>query len=178
MSDKMTTYTGKHFNPLEIKEENICIEDIAHALSLLCRGGGHLQYFYSVGQHSVNCAIEAQARRLSDKTILGCLLHDASEAYISDIIRPVKHHLVNYLEIESMIMEVIFQKFGLSNLSEQEAKQIKQIDDEMLENELPVLLRTECPESCAKLLSNPDFALLSARETEESFLALFHQLTK
>lgn len=178
MSDKMTTYTGKHFNPLEIKEADVCIEDIAHALSLLCRGGGHLKYFYSVGQHSVNCAREAQARGLSDKTVLGCLLHDASEAYISDIIRPVKHHLTNYLEIESMIMDVIFWKFGLSELSEQETKQIKQIDDEMLDNELPALLCTEQPDNCARLLSNPDFALLSARETEQSFLDLFSQLTK
>lgn len=178
MNDKMTTYTGKHFNPLEIKESDVCIEDIAHALSLLCRGGGHLKYFYSVGQHSVNCAKEAQARALSARTVLGCLLHDASEAYISDIIRPVKHHLNNYLEIESTIMKVIFRKFALSDLTEQETKQIKQIDDEMLENELPALLNTERPKACARLLSNPDFALASAEETEKNFLELFHQLTK
>ena len=52
----MHTYTGKQINPLAITQEDIEIKDIAHALSLLCRGGGHLKYFYSVAQHSLNCA--------------------------------------------------------------------------------------------------------------------------
>ena len=59
--------------------EAISIRDIAHALSLICRGNGHVRNFWSVGQHCLDCAHEAQARKLSPRMILACLLHDASE---------------------------------------------------------------------------------------------------
>ena len=47
----MNTYTGKQFDPMLMTEEDVSLRDIAHALSLLCRGGGQVTYFYSVGQH-------------------------------------------------------------------------------------------------------------------------------
>lgn len=86
----ITTYTGKHFDPVNPDASLLCIEDIAHALSLLCRGNGHVQTFFSVGQHCIACAKEAQARGLSARLILACLLHDASECYMSDVPRPFK----------------------------------------------------------------------------------------
>ena len=61
----MTTYSGRKFDPMQMTPGDVYIEDIAHALSLLCRGGGQLSYFYSVGQHSLNCAAEAKARGCS-----------------------------------------------------------------------------------------------------------------
>ena len=79
----MTTYSGRKFDPMQMTPGDVYIEDIAHALSLLCRGGGQLTYFYSVGQHSLNCAAEAKARGWSKRQQLACLLHDASEGYIS-----------------------------------------------------------------------------------------------
>ena len=78
----MTTFTGKRFDPIRITPDDICLEDIAHALSLSCRGGGHLKYFYSVAQHSLNCAAEARARGWSERLQLACLLQDASEEYL------------------------------------------------------------------------------------------------
>ena len=117
MKNTMTTFTGRHFDPMQIKTEDICMEDIAHALSLTCRGGGHLKYFYSVAQHSLNCSAEAKARGWSGKLQLACLLHDASEAYISDIIRPVKANLTGYLEIESRIMEKILEKYSYTAIT-------------------------------------------------------------
>ena len=86
----MNTYTGRVFNPLEMVPDNVAIEDIAHALSMMCRGNGHLRFFYSVGLHSINCAQEAIARGYQTGTVLACLLHDATEAYIADLIRPRK----------------------------------------------------------------------------------------
>lgn len=166
----MNTYTGKQFDPMKIKPENICIEDIAHALSLLCRGGGHLRHFYSVGQHSINCAKEAKTRGYSNKAVLSCLLHDASEAYISDIIRPVKQHLSNYLEIESMIMNVILEKYGLHNLPEDEKGIWKQIDDEILCNELKHLMVGEKDREEISLESLPDFTERDYREIEKEFI--------
>ena len=63
----MTTYSGRKFDPMQMTPGDVYIEDIAHALSLLCRGGGQLSYFYSVGQHSLNCAAEAKARGWSER---------------------------------------------------------------------------------------------------------------
>ena len=63
----MTTYSGRKFDPMQMTPGDVYIEDIAHALSLLCRGGGQLTYFYSVGQHSLNCAAEAKARGWSKR---------------------------------------------------------------------------------------------------------------
>ena len=78
MSNHITTYTGKYFEPANPDPDMICIEDIAHALSLVCRANGHVKSFWSVGQHCICCAKEAQARGLSDRVVLACLLHDAS----------------------------------------------------------------------------------------------------
>ena len=83
-------------NPLCPKQEEIRIEDIAHAQSLMTRANGHFPEFYSVGQHSIACAREAIARNYSSRVVLACLLHDGSEAYLSDITRPVKGELSEY----------------------------------------------------------------------------------
>lgn len=65
----------------------ICLNDIAHSLSHISLANGHYIYFYSVAHHSINCANEAFARWHSNEVLLGCLFHEASEAYISDISR-------------------------------------------------------------------------------------------
>lgn len=166
----MTTYSGRKFDPMQMTPGDVYIEDIAHALSLLCRGGGQLSYFYSVGQHSLNCAAEAQARGWSERQQLACLLHDASEGYISDIIRPVKIYLTNYLEIESKIMGTILTHFGLDDLTEEESCRWKQIDDEILELELKTLLHGEENREVPKLLSVPDLAEHTPGEIEIRFL--------
>lgn len=152
----MITATGRKFDPVQMTADDICTEDIAHALSLLCRGGGHLQYFYTVGQHSLNCMKEAAARGLTERVQLACLLHDASEAYISDIIRPIKHRLPGYLEIESMIMDRIWEKYGLSDLTDEEQAQWKQIDDDILAYELKTLMIGEEDREVPHLSSVPD----------------------
>ena len=96
MGNYITTYTGEHFEPTDPDPKAIRIEDTAHALSLICRGNGHVRTFWSVGEHCINCAKEAQARSLSDRIVLACLLHDASECYMSDIPRPFKRELPEY----------------------------------------------------------------------------------
>ena len=95
----ITTYTGKKFNPMEPELETLDIRDIAHALSLTCRGNGHVKHFFSVGQHCLMCAKEAAARGYSKRVVLGCLLHDASEAYMSDVPRPFKVMLHEYVKL-------------------------------------------------------------------------------
>ena len=176
MKNTMTTFTGRHFDPMQIRTEDICIEDIAHALSLMCRGGGPLKYFYSVAQHSLNCSAEAKARGWSGKLQLACLLHDASEAYISDIIRPVKANLTGYLEIENRIMEKILEKFNLSDLTEEERRMWKQIDDEMLYYELKNLISGEEDLAAPKLCALPDISERNWQSVETDFLRTAHTL--
>lgn len=176
MKDTMTTYTGKRIAPLVLKTEDVDINDIAHALSLLCRGGGHLDRFYSVAQHSINCAKEAEARGHNKKVILSCLLHDASEAYIADIIRPVKKELGNYLDIENYIMDIIFKKYGLHNLNPEEKNLWKQIDDEILSYELKTMMKGHEDRITVPFKSRPNFKTEDFKKVESEFLSIFDSL--
>ena len=126
----ITTYTKKYFDPLNVDESLLDIKDIAHALSLICRGNGHVQYFYSVAQHSLACAKEAKARGYSKEVILGCLLHDGSEVYLSDVTRPIKKELTYYLEVEDVLQNVIWKHFIQRDLTKEETKLVFEIDDE------------------------------------------------
>ena len=96
------------FDPLLPDPALIDIRDIAHSLSMLCRANGHFQSFYSVGQHCINCCNEAAARGYSRRVQLACLLHDGSEAYLSDVTRPVKEELPRYKQIEEPLQEIIW----------------------------------------------------------------------
>ena len=178
MSDCITTYTGRHFDPLHPEEALICIEDVAHALSLICRGNGHVKSFFSVGQHCILCAREAAARSYSSRLSLAALLHDASECYISDVIRPVKVHLQNYLEIESMIMDAIWAKFQLADLSDEENRKWKQIDNEILELELKTLMKGEKDREIIPLSSTPNLSERSFQSVETEFKELALELIR
>lgn len=79
------TFTGKQFWPLAPKASDVCIEDIAHALSLKCRFGGHVKKFYSVAEHCVRVM-----KILKPADQLWGLMHDAAEAYLPDIAAPIK----------------------------------------------------------------------------------------
>lgn len=175
---RMNTYTGKRFDPMQMTPEEVSLRDIAHALSLLCRGGGHMKYFYTVGLHSLNCAREAASRGWSDRLVLACLLHDASEAYLSDIIRPVKVHLSNYLEIEEQIMQTILTHFHLGDLTPEEHALWHQIDDEILSQELKSLMNGEHEMVPVPLTSKPDFRERPHEEVEEEFYQLAESLVQ
>ncbi len=105
--DWMQTYTGRAFYPLDPRPEEIHVDDIAHGLAMLCRYGGHCLRFYSVAEHCVHIATAAP-----DHLKLTALMHDASEAYLADIIRPIKPSLNNYGVIEDRLMHVIAERFG------------------------------------------------------------------
>src|SRR5690348_7800105 len=105
------TYRGKKFYLLEPTPESILIEDIAHALSQQCRFTGHTRKFYSIAEHSVHVSLLCG---LDKRVCLAGLLHDASEAYIADLSRPVKYETPvgpAYFEVENRIMQAIATKF-------------------------------------------------------------------
>ncbi len=109
----MQTYSGKAMFPMDPRPEEIDIDDIIHALSLQCRYNGMCEQFYSISQHSVHCASHVLFMH-GDATQAKCaLFHDAAEAYVGDVVRPVKQHLSNFKEIEDRVLEVIFKKFDL-----------------------------------------------------------------
>ena len=110
------TYTGKHVDPFNLRPEQIDIQDIAHSLSLQCRFNGHCKEFYSVAEHSIRVS-----NILPAEFKLWGLLHDATEAYLGDIITPIKKELCVFGPlgddslkiIEEWAAKVIAQKFGL-----------------------------------------------------------------
>lgn len=104
----MQTYTGRQFYPLDPQPEDIDPLDIAHALSLICRYGGHVGSFYSVAEH---CLLLSEA--VEPEHAAWALLHDATEAYVGDMVRPLKHHMPDYCVIENNLMSVIAERFGL-----------------------------------------------------------------
>lgn len=169
------TYTGIMFNPLTPDTEKINIQDIAHALSLICRANGHFKTFYSVGQHCINCAEEAAARGYSVRVQLACLLHDGSEAYISDVTRPVKRMLPKYLEIEKPLQDAIWNKW-IGALTDEEISQVFEIDDAMLGNEFIALMDTRLYEHIPQLTGVPQYAFAGFELTEQQYLGLFKNL--
>ena len=171
------TYKKKEFYPLSPKAEDIDIEDIAHALSLLCRANGHFKHFYSVGLHSINCAYEAMARGYSENVVLGCLLHDGSEAYLADITRPVKKHLSKYLEIENVLQGKIFKKW-IPTLTKEELKLVFEIDDAILYHEFISLFGEKIFEYTPVLKSEPRFEFIDFSTVENEFLELFSKLVE
>ena len=171
----ITTYTGEDFAPLTPDINKIHIEDIAHALSLMCRANGHFDYFYSIAQHSVNCANEAKALKYSARIQMACLIHDASEAYISDITRPVKQHLNEYKIIEARLQNIIYEKYLGSILFEDENESLTQIDNNMLITEFNSLMSrkkvfTEIP----TIHSTPSFAYKDHKDSETEFLKTYY----
>lgn len=83
--------SGRYVEPLNLDPSDVTIEDVAHSLSNQCRFSGHTSSFYSVAQHSVLVAGSCASTGCDVETILWALLHDASEAYLVDLPRPIKH---------------------------------------------------------------------------------------
>ena len=176
MSEIMT-YTKKMFDPLRPKAELVDITDSAHALSMLCRANGHFRSFYSVGQHCINCAREAEARGYSARLQLACLLHDASEAYLSDVTRPVKAELPKYKEIEEPLQEMLWDLWLCEPLTEAEKVQVFEIDDAILAHEFVNLMGESIVEIMPEIFSKPEFSFVGFEPCAEEFLHLFDTLT-
>lgn len=130
----IATFTGKRFHLFSPKPDQICIEDIAHALSNLCRFTGHCKRFYSVGQHSWHAS-----HLVPTEHALEGLMHDAAEAYVNDLSRPLKHdpRMDAYLELEGTIDTAIRTKYGLPIIGESPymTRVVKDVDDKLVYTE-------------------------------------------
>ena len=175
MSDYILTYLQIKFYPLHPVMEDIKIEDIAHSLSLMTRANGHFNSFYSVAQHSINCCKEAQSRGYSERVQLASLLHDASESYLSDITRPVKGHLTEYCVIEEKLQNVIYDRFGLGDLSHEEQEKIKEVDDSLLHIEFETLMGPHLYTTSPYRAMEHDLSQRDFVSVEKEFLTHFHR---
>lgn len=131
-SPYMLLQSGRHFTHTQPQIDQVDIDDIAHALSMQCRYGGHTSRFYSVAEH---CCYVSDYCPYDIK--LWGLLHDASEAYLVDIPRPVKVLLSNYAEMESKIMDCVALRYGLSK---EMPKEVKLWDNRVLITEMLAIM--------------------------------------
>jgi len=104
----METQSGEQFWPTDPRPEDVRVDDIAHALAHICRYGGHVDRFYSVAEH---CILMSYA--VSPKNALHALLHDATEAYVGDMIRPLKYQMPEYRKTEDRVWFAIAESFGI-----------------------------------------------------------------
>ena len=123
----MQTFLGGKVYPLDMRPDDLNIIDIAHSLSMQCRFNGHCLRYYSVSEH---CCFLSDA--CSDENKLWGLLHDAAEAYLSDIPRPIKPYLIEYTKCENALMGVIAERYGLPLPVPEE---VKRLDTAILVNE-------------------------------------------
>jgi len=128
------TGTGAKFNYLSDDTDGIRLADIASALSKQCRYTGHCSRFYSVAEHSFFVSLH-----VPKEFALAGLLHDASEAYLSDIASPIKQLMPEYKGIEDGIMKRIAKKFNLDD-GFWKLPEVKEADWAMLMSEASVLL--------------------------------------
>jgi hypothetical protein len=156
------TYSGLYFDFSAPTKDMICIEDVAHALSHLCRFGGHSPEFYSVAQH---CCYVANA--CPDEFKKEGLLHDAAEAYMLDVPKPMKRmpFMSGYVAQEELIHFIIARKFGIP---ERISSVVKQVDQLILIKEWNTfVLKEKC------LL---DFSFWKPEQAKQEFLNLYNKL--
>lgn len=123
------TYSGRRFNPTSPNPEAIVIQDIAHALSMQCRFSGHCRKFYSVAQHSVLVSYVC-----NHEDALWGLMHDATEAYLVDVPRPLKQSgkFQAYIDFETAMQTAVCKRFGLPD---REPESVKRADKVLLATE-------------------------------------------
>ena len=178
------TFTGKAFYPLDPRSEDINIEDIAHALSMKCRYAGHCNRFFSVGQHSYY-----MSNYSTPEDALWALLHDASEAYLPDVPRPIKASLAGFKAIETVILRCIATRFELPWHSPHGfPTTVKDIDNRILLDEMEQLMTR--PEFRLERGSEPpawelgteplgiDIECWLAKKAEKWFLHRYHELCR
>ena len=169
-------YTKKEFDIFNPKVEDIDIQDIAHALAMKCRFNGHCDQFYSVAEHCV---------RMSFWDLPGspewCLMHDAAEAYLPDIARPIKpttyfqyqNRFIKFEEIENNILNLISQRFNLSPYNKDE---IKKADDIMCATEARDLMGNPTNWDLPFSPYSEKIKPWSWRKAERNFLKMAKQL--
>lgn len=186
ISPCIQTYTGRKFWPLDPRPEDVCIEDIAHALSLKCRFGGHCKQFYSVAQHSVLVCntLNANGGRRDPALMMQGLMHDAAEAYLTDIPGPIKGAfyvpmtpsiMFSIENLERLILNAIVKALDLSRLPW--SVEVKRADLAMLHRERLELMHEGFEwEGLSEPPSDEEIIVWSPLHAEQRFYQTYCQL--
>ena len=176
-SVQMTASRVQMEENIEILEEKLeCVGELAEES---CRTGKELySTFVEVhnavesfeANHSIFIGQVAEQNEKIKEVILGCLLHDGSEVYLSDVTRPIKKELTYYLEVEDVLQNVIWKHFIQRDLTKEETKLVFEIDDEMLSLELKELLNDEINRNYLKLQRKVDLSFVAFETIENEFI--------
>lgn len=165
------TYSGKRFTPIRPNPGAIVIQDIAHALSMQCRFSGHVKQFYSVAQH---CVLVSHI--CDHKDALWGLLHDATEAFLVDVPRPLKKSgkFGAYMEAERVMQDAICERFGLDK---EEPESVHRADTILLATEARDLMYPLRPDWTQPVKPLPfKIEPASPREAKLLYLERFFEL--
>lgn len=173
------TYTGGRFFPLDPTVTDVYVLDIAHALSNMCRFTGHVTEFYSVAQHSVHVSEEVRRMGGTPHEQLQALLHDASEAYMTDVSSPVKHTdgMAAYREAEKRLTAVIYSAYCLPI---EESPKVKEADLKLLVTEARDLMGDPQDWPDYDRIERLPFKIvpLSPKAAKRAFIDKFQSLTR
>ena len=184
------TFTGKVVDLENPTPDMVDIEDIAHALSMTCRFGGHCRDFYSVAEHSTNVLslghIKPHRYKGRCGHSLAFLLHDAAEAYLGDVVSPLKKILYpQYAPLETKWLAAIESKFDIPHLLTCPDTTVKECDILALSVEIECLYSPAHPDWWTKFkkpttseLSSIAIECLSPAQARRKFLAAFRQLQR
>lgn len=196
--DWMQTFTGRQYWPLDPHPDDVCVEDIAHHLSIINRYCGASRVPWSVGEHSLgvlaafDAALRAKRYRQPWASFarirLAVFLHDAPEAYCNDVVRPVKRHLPGYDAVEQANADAIALALDLPVLDGAWPAMLKQADNAMLlaeqavfmgeppqpwaQIDVPDVMRVEAERFVSRHGGGP----LSHDQVEAAFLATYRDL--
>ena len=166
----LQTYTGLQFYPMDPDPAAVELRDIARSLSMQCRYNGHVKKFYSVAEHCV-----LVSRLVPAEDALWGLLHDATEAYVGGMIRPLKNHMPAYREAEDRVMAAIAERFGLTR---QMPASVKDADNRVPLDEKARLMASEpAPWDVPGEAYGVEIHAWSPAEAEAAYIARFEELT-
>ncbi|MFZ4538959.1 hypothetical protein [Propionivibrio sp.] len=164
----VSTFTGKQFYPLAPTPDQIDIEDIAHGLAYQCRFNGQTRHFYSVAQHSL-----IVADLVPPPLRLAALLHDAAEAYMGDMVKPLKQLFPLFSEIEGKVMSAIGLRYAIGSFDDPAIKRADLIALAMEKRDL-MPNSSEPWESLRGIVASPmRIAPMSPQEAKAAFLSAF-----
>jgi hypothetical protein len=167
----MQTYTGRKFWSMDPRADEVFIEDIAHSLAMQSRYAGHCVRFYSVAEH---CVLMARKLRWEGVDVaLWALMHDASEAYLVDVPRPVKPFLTGYKAAEAKVMAAVCDRYGLPH---EMPAAVHEADDRIIGDELVNLVPMDWHASYAGKKLGVTLKYWSPEKAEEEFMATFDAL--
>lgn len=171
------TFTGKMFPLYSPGVWDIDIEDIANALSMICRFGGHTSSFYSVAEHCINVANEVDPKYAFD-----ALMHDAAEAYIGDMVTPLKRGDEHIQQVELRIEAAIARRYQIALYDNDRDYEVKRADWAMCIYEAqhllprPDLLQYWTPNTNLAPNSKPTLWCWKPQEAKKQFLRKFNAL--